>query len=65
MCQIKSQPLVHFMLMTHPNLYRVDNLSDEGALNINDKTIPQPPILQLSVEKLNRDGAYLLDAGTV
>lgn len=65
MCQIKSQPLVHFMLMTHPNLYRVDNLSDEGALNINDKTIPQPPILQLSVEKLNRDGAYLLDAGTI
>lgn len=37
----------------------------QGALNINDKTIPQPPILQLSVEKLNRDGAYLMDAGTV
>ncbi|XP_068134016.1 protein transport protein Sec24A [Hyperolius riggenbachi] len=65
MCQIKSQPLVYLMLMTHPGLYRVDNLSDEGALNINDKTIPQPPLLQLSVEKLNRDGAYLLDAGTI
>lgn len=65
MCQIKSQPLVYLMMMTHPNLYRVDSLSDEGALNINDKTIPQPPILQLSVEKLNRDGAYLMDAGTI
>uniref|UniRef100_A0A8C6YS17 SEC24 homolog A, COPII coat complex component n=1 Tax=Nothoprocta perdicaria TaxID=30464 RepID=A0A8C6YS17_NOTPE len=65
MCQVKNQPLVYLMLMTHPNLYRVDNLSDEGALNINDKTIPQPPILQLSVEKLSRDGAYLMDAGSV
>ncbi|XP_064377190.1 protein transport protein Sec24A isoform X1 [Dromaius novaehollandiae] len=65
MCQVKNQPLVYLMLMTHPNLYRVDNLTDEGALNINDRTIPQPPILQLSVEKLSRDGAYLMDAGSV
>ncbi|XP_074865539.1 protein transport protein Sec24A isoform X3 [Carettochelys insculpta] len=65
MCQVKNQPLIYLMLMTHPNLYRVDNLTDEGALNINDRTIPQPPILQLSVEKLSRDGAYLMDAGSV
>lgn len=65
MCQVKNQPLVHFMLSTHPSLYRVDNLSDEGALNINDRTVPQPPILQLSVEKLSRDGAFLMDAGSV
>ncbi|XP_058533269.1 protein transport protein Sec24A isoform X2 [Ochotona princeps] len=65
MCQVKSQPLVHLMLTTHPSLYRVDNLSDEGALNINDRTIPQPPLLQLSVEKLSRDGAFLMDAGSV
>ncbi|XP_010082814.1 PREDICTED: protein transport protein Sec24A, partial [Pterocles gutturalis] len=65
MCQVKNQPLVYLMLMTHPSLYRVDNLTDEGALNINDRTIPQPAILQLSVEKLSRDGAYLMDAGSV
>ncbi|NXY29951.1 SC24A protein, partial [Pomatorhinus ruficollis] len=65
MCQVKNQPLVYLMLMTHPSLYRVDNLTDEGALNINDRTIPQPPLLQLSVEKLCRDGAYLMDAGSV
>ncbi|KAJ6667958.1 hypothetical protein lerEdw1_016279 [Lerista edwardsae] len=65
MCQVKNQPLVYLMLMMHPNLYRVDNLTDEGALNISDRTIPQPPILQLSVEKINRDGAYLMDAGSV
>lgn len=29
MCQVKTQPLVHLMLTTHPSLYRVDNLSDE------------------------------------
>lgn len=37
----------------------------QGALNVNDRTIPQPPLLQLSVEKLSRDGAYLMDAGSV
>ncbi|XP_055287283.1 protein transport protein Sec24A isoform X2 [Moschus berezovskii] len=65
MCQVKNQPLVYLMLTTHPSLYRVDNLSDEGAISINDRTIPQPPILQLSVEKLSRDGAFLMDAGSV
>ncbi|XP_062976825.1 protein transport protein Sec24A isoform X2 [Elgaria multicarinata webbii] len=65
MCQVKNQPLVYLMLMMHPNLYRIDNFTDEGGLNINDRTIPQPPILQLSVEKINRDGAYLMDAGSV
>ncbi|KAK9406555.1 protein transport protein Sec24A [Crotalus adamanteus] len=65
MCQVKRQPLVYLMLIMHPNLYRIDNLTDEGALNIGDRTIPQPPILQLSVEKLNRDGAFLMDAGSV
>lgn len=65
MCQLKYQPLVYAMLMIHPSLYRVDDLTDEGALNINDRTIPQPRVLQLSVEKLNREGAFLMDVGTV
>ncbi|XP_036872100.2 protein transport protein Sec24A isoform X2 [Manis javanica] len=65
MCQVKNQPLVYLMLTTHPSLYRVDNLSDEGALSASDRTVPQPPVLQLSVEKLSRDGAFLMDAGSV
>ncbi|XP_032390062.1 protein transport protein Sec24A isoform X2 [Etheostoma spectabile] len=65
MCQLKYQPLVYALLMIHPALYRVDDLSDEGALNINDRTIPQPRVLQLSVEKLSREAAFLMDAGTV
>ncbi len=37
----------------------------QGALNINERTIPQPRLLQLSVEKLSREVAFLMDAGTV
>ncbi|XP_028277242.1 protein transport protein Sec24A isoform X2 [Parambassis ranga] len=65
MCQLKYQPLAYSTLMIHPALYRVDDLTDEGALNISERTIPQPRMLQLSVEKLSRDGAFLMDAGTV
>ncbi|XP_038563748.1 protein transport protein Sec24A isoform X2 [Micropterus salmoides] len=65
MCQLKYQPLAYTMLMIHPALYRIDDLTDEGALNINERTIPQPRLLQLSVEKLSREGAFLMDAGTV
>ncbi|XP_029546428.1 protein transport protein Sec24A isoform X2 [Salmo trutta] len=65
MCQLKYQPLVYVMLMIHPALYRVDDLTDEGALNISERTIPQPRVQQLSVEKLSRDGAFLMDAGSV
>lgn len=32
MCQVKNQPLVYLMLMTHPSLYKVDNLTDEVSL---------------------------------
>ncbi|XP_017560805.2 protein transport protein Sec24A [Pygocentrus nattereri] len=64
MCQLKYQPLMYLMLMIHPSLYRLDNLTDEGSLNINDCTIPQPGMLQLSVEKLNSEGAFLMDTGS-
>ncbi|XP_043925169.1 protein transport protein Sec24A [Protopterus annectens] len=65
MCQMKSQPLAYLMPMIHPNLYRIDNLTEEDSLHVDDKTVPQPPILQLAVENLSRDGAYLMDAGSV
>ncbi|XP_041079880.1 protein transport protein Sec24A isoform X2 [Polyodon spathula] len=65
MCQLKYQPLAYLMLMIHPALYRVDNLTDEGAISIADRTVPQPATLQLSVEKLSRDGSFLMDSGSV
>ncbi|XP_069834618.1 protein transport protein Sec24B isoform X2 [Dendropsophus ebraccatus] len=64
MCQIKYQPLLHLMKMIHPSLYRVDRLTDEGAILINDLVVPQPPLQHLSAEKLDRDGAFLMDAGS-
>ncbi|XP_047574149.1 protein transport protein Sec24B isoform X5 [Lutra lutra] len=65
MCQIKCQPLVHLMKMIHPNLYRIDRLTDEGAIHVNDKVVPQPPLQKLSAEKLTREGAFLMDCGSV
>ncbi|XP_069045279.1 protein transport protein Sec24B isoform X2 [Lepisosteus oculatus] len=65
MCEFKSQPLQQIMRMIHPNLYRIDNLSDEGALHVNDSIVPQPSILQLTAEKLTREGAFLMDCSTV
>ncbi|MCJ8739595.1 hypothetical protein PDJAM_G00049110 [Pangasius djambal] len=65
MCEFKSQPLRQIMRMIHPDLYRIDNLTEQGALQLNERVIPQPPLLQLSAEKLTREGAFLLDCGSV
>ncbi|XP_023651648.1 protein transport protein Sec24B isoform X3 [Paramormyrops kingsleyae] len=65
MCEFKSQPLQHVMRLVHPNLYRVDNLSDQGALHLNDRMVPQPQLLQLTAEKLTREGAFLMDCGSL
>ncbi|XP_034969330.2 protein transport protein Sec24B isoform X1 [Zootoca vivipara] len=65
MCQIKSQPLVGLMKMIYPNLYRIDRLTDEGAIHVNDRVVPQPPLQRLSAEKLTREGAFLMDCGSI
>ncbi|NXA15207.1 SC24B protein, partial [Sapayoa aenigma] len=65
MCQMKSQPLVHLMKMIHPNLYRIDKLTDESTIHVNDRVVPQPPLQKLSAEKLTREGAFLMDCGSV
>ncbi|XP_065130703.2 protein transport protein Sec24B isoform X1 [Paramisgurnus dabryanus] len=65
MCEFKSQPLNQIMRMVYPDLYRIDNMTEQGALNVNDSVIPQPPLLQLTAEKLTREGAFLMDCGNV
>lgn len=37
----------------------------QGALHLNDTVVPQPPRLQLTAEKLTRDGTFLMDCGNV
>ncbi|XP_043917273.1 protein transport protein Sec24B-like isoform X2 [Protopterus annectens] len=65
MCEMKCQPVAHLMRLIHPSLYRIDRLSDEASIHVNDKVVPQPPLQQLSSEKLTRDGAFLMDCGVV
>ncbi|XP_057205643.1 protein transport protein Sec24B isoform X3 [Triplophysa rosa] len=65
MCEFKSQPLHQITRMVHPDLYRIDNMTEQGALHLNDSVIPQPPLLQLTAEKLTREGAFLMDCGSV
>lgn len=65
MCEFKTQPLPQLMRMLHPDLYRLDNMSDQGALHLNDTVVPQPHLLHLSAERLSRDGAFLMDCGYV
>lgn len=65
MCEMKHQPLGQLMLAVHPSLYRVDNLTEKGGVMEGDVLVPQPPLLQLSAERLSGDGAFLLDSGTV
>uniref|UniRef100_A0A7N9AKY7 SEC24 homolog B, COPII coat complex component n=1 Tax=Mastacembelus armatus TaxID=205130 RepID=A0A7N9AKY7_9TELE len=65
MCEFKTQPLQQLTRMVHPDLYRLDNMSDQGALHLNDTVVPQPHLVHLSAERLSRDGAFLMDCGNV
>ncbi|XP_059202347.1 protein transport protein Sec24B isoform X3 [Centropristis striata] len=65
MCEFKTQPLQQLMRMVHPDLYRLDNMSDQGALHLNDTIVPQPHLLHLSSDRVSRDGAFLMDCGNV
>lgn len=37
----------------------------QGVLHLNDTLVPQPHLLHLSSESLSRDGAFLMDCGSV
>ncbi|KAB7494601.1 Protein transport protein Sec24B [Armadillidium nasatum] len=65
MCELKSLPLCHLIQTIYPDLYPIHNLSEKGAINIEDMVVPQPGRLHLSAEYIDRNGAYLLDAGCV
>uniref|UniRef100_A0A8C9IEM0 SEC24 homolog B, COPII coat complex component n=1 Tax=Piliocolobus tephrosceles TaxID=591936 RepID=A0A8C9IEM0_9PRIM len=40
-------------------------LLKQGAIHVNDRVVPQPPLQKLSAEKLTREGAFLMDCGSV
>lgn len=63
MCQLKSLPLSHLMQSVYPDLYPVHALDDRNVKEVDGKMCPQPPRLRLSAEKLESQGAFLLDSG--
>ena len=53
--------VLQLLQLVYPDLYRVDTLSDEGAIKEEDENgaeilIPQPNRLQLSFEKVSATG---------
>lgn len=63
MIEFKSQPIGYILQAIHPNLYRVDNLSEQGSADFGGNIVPQPNQLPLSAESLSRNGVYLMDTG--
>lgn len=60
---MKTLPHSQLMLSIYPSLYPVHALDDRNAIQQEEKTISQPPLLQLSVEKIDSHGAYIMDTG--
>ncbi|GFU59402.1 protein transport protein Sec24B [Nephila pilipes] len=60
--RMKALPLQYLMKYIYPTLYPVHALDEKNAIHQDDDVIiPQPVILQLSSEKIDRHGAYILD----
>ncbi|XP_068630265.1 protein transport protein Sec24A [Battus philenor] len=65
MCDMKTLPLSQLLRAVYPEMYAVHAL-DEYAPRLEDEDddpAPDPPRLHLTAERLNSNGAYLLDDG--
>ncbi|XP_069354931.1 protein transport protein Sec24A [Maniola hyperantus] len=63
MCFMKSAPLSQVMRAVYPDLYALHTLSEHVRRDKEDMDVPDPPRLQLTAERINITGAYLLDDG--
>ncbi|XP_050538607.1 protein transport protein Sec24A isoform X2 [Daktulosphaira vitifoliae] len=62
MCQMKSLPLYSLMQFIYPNLYPIHTLEEQPKTNYEKLTdVPLPPLLQLSAERIDSNGIYLMD----
>ncbi|CAH0407584.1 unnamed protein product [Chilo suppressalis] len=61
MCDMKSLPLYQLMRAVYPELYPIHDLQEHTRPD--EDPAPDPPRLQLSAERINSTGAYLLDDG--
>ncbi|XP_075970231.1 protein transport protein Sec24AB [Anticarsia gemmatalis] len=65
MCALKCSSLAQLMRAVYPALYCVAALAQHTPQPAadDDDTAPDPPQLQLTAERINSNGAYLLDDG--
>lgn len=64
MCNVKVSPLSVLLRAVYPDLYPVHQLAQYlPAHEDDDEHTPDPPRLQLTAERINSTGAYLLDDG--
>lgn len=61
MCEMKSQPLNSLMLSIYPELYPIHMLDQDATFEWNDIQVPSPQLLQLSAERLQSSGTYLMN----
>ncbi|KAH9369041.1 hypothetical protein HPB48_002613 [Haemaphysalis longicornis] len=60
--QMKTMPLRNLITYIYPALHPIHELDDLDVLELDDGTLVcQPPRLQLSLEKIDRHGCYVLD----
>ncbi|XP_028160482.1 protein transport protein Sec24B [Ostrinia furnacalis] len=62
MCDMKTLPLSSLLRAVYPDLYPIHELLSH-APEAHEDAAPDPPRLQLSAERININGAYLLDDG--
>uniref|UniRef100_A0A2S2Q3L3 Protein transport protein Sec24A n=1 Tax=Sipha flava TaxID=143950 RepID=A0A2S2Q3L3_9HEMI len=62
MCQMKSLPLNSLIQYIYPDLYPIHNLEEQPKVNYEKLTeVPLPPVIQLSAERVESNGVYLMD----
>ncbi|VVC42428.1 Hypothetical protein CINCED_3A010523 [Cinara cedri] len=62
MCQMKSLPLSCLIQYIYPDLYPIHALDEQPKIDYEKLTgIPLPPVLQLSAERIESNGIYLMD----
>lgn len=62
MCQMKSLPLNNLIQYIYPDLYPVYALEEQPKIDYEKLTeIPLPPVIQLSAERVESNGVYLMD----
>jgi len=65
MCQMKSLPLTYLIQSIYPDLYPLHDIQLQPEVEVSERKVPSPPRLQLSAERIDSRGMFLLDDGAV